>query len=705
MVYGDNRKSEDVGVSSGGGNSVTSGVSESVLDRLAAHIRVVVRDYEDSKSFVVHELDICRRQARSEYSDAEKQKYSATGVGCIDYQPLTEGKINVAHAMLFDVIYQGGERSWMIEPTPDPELPEDVYAEIANESAKLFQEWVAEGLQIHVDDMYQLGKDMKQEMRLALDKEAKQRADKMQRKMDDQIAEGKFWDAVNEAAKDFCTYPAAFMRAVDRTERVARFVDGKFKEEDRVVLQWERVSPFNVYPSRNNKKLDDDSLFMKVSYSRAELVALGNTKGYDDKKITKALTDYGAAGLVERDSTLQENVESDRYDNIDKQETGDISAGIIDGFEYWGNVPGKMLKDWGMKESLVDTDEYAIHAILIGNYIIFAQLNTNPLQKKLFYSASYEDDPDSVWGGSLPKKIRSAQRGLNSARRSLITNMALMSGPQVIVDKDLIEGSCDPTEIFPLKVWLYGSSNQRSSNNKPVDFFQPNANLNQLLPVMEKFSNEADEFSALPRYSQGSSEGARVGAAGTATGLSMLMTAQSKTFKKVIANFDSGIIKKSLEDLYYKNLVDPDIDDDTKGDMKIITKGVLGMSLHEQLQLRRQEFLQMVLGSNVLMNTIGNEGLVKLLREVVKTLDMPGDMMLPSDSKLSQMEEKVQQNKAMQGTLELLKGSVENGIITIEQFQAMIQVMSSGGQEMMKPVPSVPQEPVQKPLQPGGEDV
>ena len=675
------------------------GVSELVINQLGSHIRSVVDEYETDKSNINEELETCKRQARSEYSATEIANYKKAGVGCTDYQPLTENKINVAHSLLFDVISQGGGRAWMLEPTPEPDLPEDAIAEITNKSMEMLQGWINEGLQIRVEDAYQLGKDMRQEMRNLLDKEAKQKAERMQLKMDDQIAEGGFWDAIESVAKDFCTYPASFLRAAERMERRARFEKGKLEEKDEVIIQWERVSPFNVLPSRNTKKLDDDSLVMKVSYSRAELDSLKSTDGYDADKIDLALTNYGRSGLVERALNDSDNVEASRYDDSDKEQTGYISGGIIEGYEYWGSCPGIMLKEWGMKKEIEDNAEYAIHAILIGDYIIFAQLNTNPMQRKLFYTASYEEDPDSIWGGSLPRKMRSPQRGINSARRSLSNNMALCSGPQVIVDINTLAPGCNPTEVYPFKTWLTDSSGNAlyGTKSKPVDFFQPDANLNQIMPVMEQFRKEADDFSGLPRYTQGDSEGAMVGAAKTATGLSMLMNAQSKTFKKVIANFDKGFIKKPLEDLYYKNLVDPEIDDDAKGDMRIVTKGILGMSLHEQLQLRRQEFLQMVLSSEVLMEIVKPEGLVKLLREVVKTLDMTEESMLPTDSKLEQMEQGVEQNKAMNGVVELLKASVENGLISQEQFQMIISLLTDGGQGMMQQRQQLPENQEQAP--------
>lgn len=105
----------------------------------------------------------------------------------------------------------------------------------------------------------------------------------------------------------------------------------------------------------------------------------------------------------------------------------------------------------------------------------------------------------------------------------------------------------------------------------------------------------------------------------------------------------------------------------------------------------------MVLSSEVLMEIVKPEGLVKLLREVVKTLDMTEESMLPTDSKLEQMEQGVEQNKAMNGVVELLKASVENGLISQEQFQMIISLLTDGGQGMMQQRQQLPENQEQAP--------
>ena len=79
-------------------------------------------------------------------------------------------------------------------------------------------------------------------------------------------------------------------------------------------------------------------------------------------------------------------------------------------------------------------------------------------------------------------------------------------------------------------------------------FFQPNSNAQELFGVYEKFTQIADELSAIPRYITGSE---RLGGAGrTASGLAMLMGNAAKILQTVAANIDNDVIEPAVAELY-----------------------------------------------------------------------------------------------------------------------------------------------------------
>ena len=86
-----------------------------------------------------------------------------------------------------------------------------------------------------------------------------------------------------------------------------------------------------------------------------------------------------------------------------------------------------------------------------------------------------------------------------------------------------------------------------SSAQKPIDFFQPNSNAGEMLQVYQKFSDLADELSAIPKYLSGNTSG---GAGRTASGLAMLMGNASKILQTVAANVDRDILQGLLSNLF-----------------------------------------------------------------------------------------------------------------------------------------------------------
>ena len=158
----------------------------------------------------------------------------------------------------------------------------------------------------------------------------------------------------------------------------------------------------------------------------------------------------------------------------------------------------------------------------------------------------------------------------------------------------------------------------------------------------------ADRVSGIPEYSQGLASGAKNGAAGTASGLSMLLEAAGNQIKAPIDNIDTGLIEPLVKALYYELLNDPDVPGEAKGDFKIVALGANGLIFKEQITQKRQEFLQLVLNSPVLQQIIKQEGVTALIREVAKGLGMETDDLVPTKTEiLQQIAIQQQQQQAM----------------------------------------------------------
>jgi len=282
--------------------------------------------------------------------------------------------------------------------------------------------------------------------------------------------------------------------------------------------------------------------------------------------------------------------------------------------------------DWGMSaEKVADpNEEYEINSWLIGSYVIRAVINENPLGQRPYDKCSFEELPGSFWGFGVPEIMKDVQDICNAAARSLVNNMGIASGPQVEVHSDRLPVGEDVESLHPWKIWQT-LSDPHGTNNPAVRFHNPQSYAGELLKVYDHFSNLADEYTGIPKYSYGEGGGGS-GAAGTASGLSMLMSAAARGIKQVIGNLDRPI-RGSINRTYIHNMI-YDEDSSIKGDLKPMARGASSMVAKEQQMIRRNEFLAQT-NNPTDLSIMGPEGRSVLLREAVKSFDIPVDDVIP----------------------------------------------------------------------------
>ncbi len=270
--------------------------------------------------------------------------------------------------------------------------------------------------------------------------------------------------------------------------------------------------------------------------------------------------------------------------------------------------------------------------MLIANEVIKATIEPNPRQRPNYYVTSFEKIPGSIYGNGLPEILSDIQDVVNATLRALVNNLGIASGPQVVVDHQRIAPGADGDSLYPWKRWRVVADPLTPSSQKPVDFFQPQSNSQELLGVYKEFTNMADEVSAIPRYLTGSQRTG--GAAATASGLAMLMNNSSKVMQSVAGNIDEDVFKPVLEQLYdLVMLTDPG---KLRGDENIVVKGVANSIQKEQDRVRQLEFLNMT--ANPLdAQIIGPKGRATVLRAVAENLGLEYEDVVGDDEQMAQL--------------------------------------------------------------------
>jgi len=583
------------------------------------------------------------RARRGEYDPDKLAQLREQGSATI-YMMLTSNKCRAASSWLKDTLVTAAEdKPWTIEPSPMPDLPPNEIESIMQQAQQEVQQMYMGGTPPTDQQVRERLLEMKDMAMSHLKDVAKRTTERMELKMADQLFEGNWNKAFSEFLDDITTFPSAIMKGpvVRKRPRMQWVQQGGqyvLDVQDTLTLEWERVDPFNFYPAADASDIDDGFLIERHKLQRADLQAMIGVEGYSDGAIRGVLEEYGKGGLRDWIYVDMNKAAAEGKSTMGVQQN---PSELIDALQFWGNVQGQLLKDWGMTEEEIPDPlmDYPIEGWVVGHWVIKAVINPDPLGRKPYYKASYEEVPGAFWGNSVADLCRDTQDICNAAARSLVNNMSISSGPQVVYNIDRLPQGENITQLYPWKVWQV-TSDPMAGSAAPMQFYQPNSLAAELMSVYEKFATLADEYTGIPRYMTGDSPAG--GAGRTASGMSMLMTNAGKSIKQVIANIDNTVIKPAIDRLYFYNMrygKDPDL----KGDVNVRAKGAASLVIKEQAQVRQNQFLQIALSSPIAQQVIGMEGIAELLRQSAKTLDLNPDHIVPPMEVLKQRQAQQQQ--------------------------------------------------------------
>ena len=572
------------------------------------------------------------RQRNGEYEPDKLAQIRNQG-GSEIYMMITEVKCRAAESWLRDILLDQGAPPWDLEPTSIPDLSPDTDAQLAQVFGNKVVEYLQKtGQAPDVAKLGELREMVAQDYRFAMLQEAQNRADKMKFKIEDQFQQGGWGEAFNDFVTDMVTFPCAFIKGpVVRRQRVLGYKKAPggttvVESTERLGPEYERVDPFRIYPEPGIRNINDGYLFEHHPMSRMELADLIGVPGYDNDAIRKVLE------IGNGQSWINEAVELQKEEEERKFYAYNSPTEMFDALEFWGKVSGEMLREWGLSEEEVPDEarEYDANVWVVGNYVIKAVLNYDPLGEKPYAKTSFIKTPGAFWGKAIPEVIEDLQNICNAAARALVNNMGLASGPQVEVNLERIPPNEDITQLHPWKIWQV-TNDPLGSSAPAVRFQQPDSRANELMGVYDRFSRLADDHSGIPAYVTGDIN--VKGAGRTASGLSMLMGSAGKGIRQVVMHIDSDIIHPIVRRQFIYNMrYDPD--ESIKGDAEIVPKGAINLAVKETVNVRRVEFLNAT-ANPIDIEIIGAEGRAALLREVAKGLQMPVDDIVPSRERLT----------------------------------------------------------------------
>ncbi len=494
-----------------------------VITSLSRYVDKKWADAKKAKETIEDEMLQSLKQKRGEY-DAEKLQAIKDAEQPEIFMNITETKCSNAVAWIKDIL-MASDRIFGVDPTPVPELPPEVVEKVQQGVLQRYiqmfaQQAQATGQIIPGDMMRQMimqsADEIKDEVTVEINRVAKKFADKIADKIDDDWVEGGFYKALERFIDDLVQCKAGIIKGiVFRKKKVKRSVvgaDGRIQRvvESVVVPTYERRSPFCIYPSPKSTGIDSGDLFDVLSLRPRQLYDMIGIEGYSEKDIRNVLREFNAGELTNEWIGLSDSAKEGIGEDDANRSTSQYPDENIYALELWGDVPGNLLSEWGLKVEDEDA-EYSCSVIKIGNYIISARLNYDDLGRKPYAKASFRETNDSFWGLDLPMIISACQQVCNACARSILSNIGIGALPQTVLNLDRLQPGASK-KVFCGKVWEV-TEEQMASGEKPIDFFTPPMVTEKLMNVYTTFSRIADEHSGVPAYSHGDSQ---VGGAGSA---------------------------------------------------------------------------------------------------------------------------------------------------------------------------------------------
>ena len=589
--------------------------SEDVLalsDKLYNHIISVFRRSKDVRetSGVNKIMLDSLRSYNGEYSPEELALIAEQG-GSNIFMNLTSTKVRAAASWIADILV--GTKAYSAGPTPIPELPEDITLMIQELVESKFQAAKgAEGsdeLQT-ITETNEYKRDLSEAILNEMNAEANLGFKLIDKAIEDSFVEGGWDEALTEFIDYFCIFPTAVMKGpVISEEKTLVWSNGQPVVSKDYKFLNKNINPLDIYPSPEATSVNDGDLCEHLRFTRSSLSALRKAKGgYNVEKINKVLS------TEDKSLNIDDYIEEEKIDEELRGTREDANQNIFHGIHFFGAVPIKTLRDWGKDVEGDDEDIVEVEAILVGSEVIKVVLNDDPLGRRPYYTASFQNRPGAFWGTSLPHILRDIQKMCNATARSLADNMALSSGPQAEIYTDRIASDGPIEEIYPRKIWEV-TSDLTGGTGRAVNFFTVPSNAQELLGVYDRFEQMADDVSMVPKYAY-SNENTK-GSHQTFRGLATLLEGASKGIKGCIRRIDYGLIVPRVEYEFYHLMLKGDIKYTGAIDVKALGSATLTMKGAEDM--KKQEFLQLALQPQV-MQRIGTDAVVDIVRDVVETL-------------------------------------------------------------------------------------
>lgn len=562
------------------------------------------------------------QQVRAQYDEAMQAMLNRTTLAKT-YFPAVDLKRATAFARLAQVFCGGTVPPFGMGATEDPVLPVNVGAMIRERIGPRAMAVVQQSQgQVLMDEamMSWLREAVYLDVQNEIRREAEARAKRNERTIKDAMEEGGTIQALKASLDDGVTFDGGFLRVVPRMKPRMTYDETGPIVEERVVETVEAVHPLHVYPQPGIERIDEGYIFLWRRRNRAEMNEFFGVPGVRGDKLTRIL----ARGGVERSSGEEEALE--RRKEVLERKSSEVEMAQVDDswvvLNYYGTLRGRDLKQWGWEDvygpaSFGDEDAVECQAWLVDNEVIKVALNEHPLRLKPVFKWGFREVPHAFWSRGVPEILRPIEGAFLASIRLLQNNLAIGSGPQVVVNTASVRNDLDPSKMRPWMIWE--TTQDPYGQQRPVvDFYQPDTRAHELMAAATFFDNFMDVMVGIPSFYGGDVD--VKGAGRTSSGLHQIRQEAGALLQHSAASVDE-MIRQLAVWFFTTMLSEGRIRPEDQGDARITVFGTAKLAEMEQNAHNIVQFLQ-VTANPIDLEVLGIEGRRSLLIEAGKSLKL-----------------------------------------------------------------------------------
>lgn len=499
-------------------------------------------------------------------------------------------KVRIAHSQLVALQFGAGDKNWMLSQSKTPQYLQDVQV------------------------------DPEQAMR------------NMEKQIADQLDRSCYGKEVRAAMWDMATLGTGILKGPTNCGKLKKIWTRQMLEDGRSVYVPEysteyvptvrRVDPWMFFPDMTVAELKDADHVIEVHpYSPRDLAKLRSNPKFFADQIDLVLEEkpksYWFDDIHDSINTANYEVFRNKYTVLEYNGVASTDCACSIRPDLEANGPQLWVQAF----------------VVNGRVIYFDTFDLETIDSVPYAAGVWEKDPASVFGFGIPITMSGQQAVVDGVYHVMVENAKLSSGPQVVVNKMLVEPEEDGRyELKPWKTWVVNYPD--TDVNKVFQQFTPQSNQGDLAAILEMARAFADEESGIPLI-QGGLESPEM--ANSATGMALMMKASTSVLNIKSQEWDDAVTKPLLTWMYEWNMAYGE-DESSKGDFEVDVTTPTSM-IRKHIEVQNLEKLSVeaaqnpALAAEIKMDKLAQARLAA--------------MMLPADNFLKTPEEKQAEQEAM----------------------------------------------------------